>query len=63
MKSLFDKEGDNQYLTKIDSKGNLLRSAEQFESGNWIISIYKGMDIGGEYSDSEFNKKYRKYFK
>jgi hypothetical protein len=62
MKSTYEKACSGQYLEKFDKNGNLLRTAEQFESGYWVVHIYKGIDIGGEYSPTEF-KKIRKYFK
>ena len=61
MKTLYEKSCNKKYFEKYDKNGNLLRTAEQFESGFWIVHIYKGVDIRGEYSNSEF-KKIKKYF-
>ena len=57
----YEKQCKGMYLCKYAKNGNLLRTAEQFVSGNWVVHVYKGTDIGGEYSDEEF-KKIRKLF-
>ena len=44
------------YLEKYSKNGNLLRTAEQFNSGNWVVWVYGGTDISGEYTEAEFNK-------
>jgi hypothetical protein len=56
----YEKQCDGMYLEKYSKNGNLLRTAEKFGS-NWIVHVYSGMDISGEYSDKEF-KKIRKLF-
>jgi hypothetical protein len=57
----FEKQCKGMYLPKVSKNGNLLRAAEQFDSGNWVVHVYSGTDISGEYSDKEF-KKIRKLF-
>ena len=49
------------YLEKYSKNGNLLRSAEQFNSGNWVVWTFNGNDISGEYTEEEF-KKIKKHF-
>ena len=56
----YEKQCNGMYLQKYKKNGNLLRTAEQFGS-NWIVHVYSGTDISGEYSDKEF-KKIRKLF-
>lgn len=60
--NLYEKASKNQYLAKHSPNGNLLRTAEQFNSGNWVVSVWKGKSLQGEYTDNEFHK-IRKYFK
>jgi ribosomal protein L20 len=60
--SLYDKATKSQYLEKYSKNGNLVRTAEQFDSGSWVVSVYSGIDISGEYSNEEFNKRIKKYF-
>ena len=57
----YEKQCKGMYLQKCARNGNLLRTAEQFASGNWIVHIYAGPDISGEYTDIEF-RKIRKLF-
>jgi hypothetical protein len=59
--SLYEKECSNQYFEKYDRQFNLMRTAEQFPSGNWVVSVWKGKEIQGEYTPNEF-KKIKKYF-
>ena len=58
MESLYEKQCDGQYLEKYSKNGNLLRAAEQYPNGNWIISEYPSSRINmqGEYSNDDFNK-------
>jgi hypothetical protein len=57
----YEKQCKGMYLQKCSKNSNLLRTAEQFGSGNWVVHVYSGLDISGEYTDKEF-KKIRKYF-
>jgi len=59
--NLYEKAAKNQYLEKHSPNGNLLRTAEQFSSGNWIVSVWNGKSLQGEYTNKEF-QKIRKYF-
>jgi len=61
MKTLYEKQCDSEYFEKYDSNHNLMRTAEQFNSGNWVVLVYKGKDISGEYTETEF-KSLKKYF-
>ena len=56
----YEKQCKGMYLAKYAKNGNLLRTAERFDS-TWVVHIYAGLDIAGEYSDTEF-KKIRKFF-
>jgi len=47
----------------MQKNGNLLRTAEQFKSGNWVVFTYSGKDISGEYTNNIFQKEIKKYFK
>ena len=40
MESLYNKQCKGKYLEKYAKNGNLLRTAEQYESGSWIILEY-----------------------
>ena len=55
MKTLYEKMCDKEYFEKYNKKGNLLRTAEQFNSGRFVVHTYKGVDLSGEYSEQEFN--------
>lgn len=57
----YEKQCNGMYLQKYSKNGNLLRTAEQFGSNCWVVHVYSGTDISGEYSDKEF-KKIRKLF-
>jgi len=63
MKSLYRKSCTGRYLKKIGAGFKLIRTAEQFNSGNWVVWVYSGIDISGEYTSEEFEKSIRKYFK
>ena len=52
----YEKSCKGMYLEKYSKNGNLLRTAEQFNSGNWVVWVYGGTDISGEYTEAEFNK-------
>jgi hypothetical protein len=52
----YEKQCKGMYLQKCSKNSNLLRTAEQFESGNWVVHVYSGLDISGEYTDKEFKK-------
>ena len=58
----YEKTCAGMYYEKYAKNGNLIRTAEQFESGNWVVHVYHGRDISGEYTDSEF-KQIQKAFK
>ena len=60
--SLYEKACNYMYLEKYNKHGDLLRTAEQFTSGNWVVHTYGGKYLDGEYTPKEF-KKIRKYFK
>jgi hypothetical protein len=57
----YEKACKGMYLRKYSKNGNLLREAEQFDSGDWVVHVFKGVNISGEYTPSEF-KKVKKYF-
>jgi hypothetical protein len=48
------------YLQKFAKNGNLIRTAERFGS-NWVVHVYSGLNISGEYTEDEF-KQIRKFF-
>ena len=56
----YEKQCKGMYLQKYAKNGNLLRTAEAFGS-IWVVHVYTGLDVSGEYSDIEF-KKIRKLF-
>ena len=64
MKALYKKQCNGQYLEKYSKNGNLLRTAEQYTNGNWIISEYPSSrtNMHGEYSNDDFNKIRRRLF-
>lgn len=57
----YEKSCKGMYLEKYSKNGNLLRSAEQFNSGNWVVWTFNRNDISGEYTEEEF-KKIKKHF-
>ena len=61
--SLYEKSTQKRYLEKYAKNGNLIRTAEQFDSGNWVVSEYppSKTNLQGEYTNEEF-KEIRKYF-
>ena len=63
METLYKKACNGQYLEKYNKNGDLLRTAEQFNSGHWVVWVYKGKDISGEYDKKTFDNEIRKYFK
>jgi|DEB0MinimDraft_4_1074332.scaffolds.fasta_scaffold755096_1 hypothetical protein len=59
----YEKVCAGMYLEKYSKDGNLIRTAEQFGgSGNWVVHVFSGLNIGGEYNEDEF-KQIRKFFK
>jgi hypothetical protein len=49
-------------LEKYDTKGNLIRTAEKFDSGSWVVSDFNTKKLlSGEYTNEEF-KIIKKYF-
>lgn len=64
MESLYDKQCKGKYLEKYAKNGNLLRTAEQYENGSWIISEYPSSrtNMQGEYTNEEFNNIRRRLF-
>ena len=58
----YEKACVGMYLEKYSKNGNLIRTAERFDSGNWVVHVYSGRDISGEYSENEF-KQIQKFFK
>lgn len=59
----YEKQCNGMYLEKYSSKGNLLRTAEQFDSGNWVISDYPDsrLELQGEYTSEEFNEVHKHF--
>lgn len=57
----YEKACKKQYFERFSKNGNLLRTAEQFDSGHWVVHIYKGIDLSGEYTAEEF-EKIKKFF-
>ena len=43
----YEKACAGMYLMSFAKNGNLMRTAEQFESGNWVVHVYHGKDISG----------------
>lgn len=64
MKTQYEKACEGQYLEKYNRRGNLIRTAEQFPSGSWVVHVYSYVanDISGEYTNSEFTKIRKRYF-
>ena len=64
MELLYEKQCKGMYLEKYSKNGNLLRTAEQYENGNWVISEYPSSksNVQGEYSDKEFKSIRRRLF-
>jgi len=65
MESLYEKACKGTYLEKRNKNGDLLRTAEQFNSGMWIITEYPSSrtNIQGYYSDKEFKTINKRLFK
>ena len=61
--TLYEKATQKRYLEKYAKNGNLIRTAEQFDSGSWVVSEYppSKTNLQGEYTNEEFDK-IRKYF-
>jgi hypothetical protein len=60
--SLYEKQCNGTYLEKYDTKGNLIRTAEKFDSGSWVVSDFNTKKLlSGEYTNEEF-KIIKKYF-
>ena len=61
--SLYEKKCAGQYLEKFGKSGNLLRTAEQFPSGRWVVHEYPASktNLQGEYTPKEF-EDIRKFF-
>jgi hypothetical protein len=61
----YEKQCNGMYLEKYAKNGNLIRTAEYFESGVWVISEYSGSKkaYSGEYSNDEFNSIKGRLFK
>lgn len=64
MESLYDKQCKGKFLEKYAKNGNLLRTAEQYENGSWIISEYppSRTNMQGEYTNEEFNNIRKRLF-
>ena len=58
----YEKACKGEYLEKYRKNGDLLLTAEKFNK-TWIVSVFHGKDIGGEYSEEEFEPIRKKYFK
>ena len=61
--NLYEKACKKMYFEVYKRNGILLRKAEQFPSGNWVVwcSPSSQVKIAGEYTNKEFHK-IRKYF-
>ena len=60
----YEKACAGMYLEKYSKNGNLMRTAEQFgASSNWVVRVFSGRDISGEYSEDEFNQIRKFFFK
>ena len=57
----YEKECNNELLTRFSKRGDLMRTVEKFDSGNWVVAVWKGKDLSGEYTDKEF-QEIRSYF-
>jgi len=64
MESLYEKQCKGMYLEKYANNGNLLRKAEQFDNGNWVIYEYPSSktNMQGEYSNEEFKNVRNRLF-
>jgi hypothetical protein len=64
MKSLYEKQCNKMYLEKYSKNGNLLRTAEQFDNGSWIVSEYPSSrtNMNGEYSNTKFQEIRKRLF-
>lgn len=60
----YEKACNKTYLEKYSKNGDILREAEQYPNGNWIVCEYlkSRINLQGEYTNEEF-KKIKKYFK
>jgi len=60
--SIYEKACKNMYFEKYSKNGNLVRTAEQFDGGSWIVLDFNTKKLlNGEYTDKEF-KNIKKYF-
>lgn len=63
MMTTWEKACNGMYLEKYNKDGAQIRTAEQFESGKWVVHELKTRTgIGGEYSNEEFQEIRRKFF-
>ena len=64
MGSLYEKQCNGQYLEKYSKNGSLIRTAEQYSNGNWVISEYPSSrtNMQGEYSNNDFSKIRKRLF-
>ena len=60
--STYEKSCNGMYLEKYAKNGNLMRTAELFSTGTWVVFSYEGKDLSGEYTNDKF-QKIRKHFK
>ena len=62
--TLYEKQCNGMYLEKYSKNGNLLRTAEQFSGGIWVIHEYPDSktNIQGEYTKEEFKPIRKRYF-
>jgi len=58
MDTLYLKSCAKHYIEKYDKNCNLIRTAERFNSGAWVVRCYKGKNISGEYNNEIFIKIY-----
>ena len=65
MSGTYEKACAGEYLEVFDKNGNLIRTAEQFENGNWVVHTYSTShpDVSGEYSPDKFKRIRRFFFK
>ena len=58
--STYQKACKGRYIEKFSKNGNLIRTAEQFDSGMWVVHEYSQssrLDLSGEYTDRIFKKE------
>lgn len=60
----YEKECKGMFFTKYKKTGELIRTAEHYDKdGVWVVHCWSGPEIQGEYSNQEFKKIKRRYFR